>query len=75
MSSMVFRVREEPDLGPDARHYRIACAHGASSAVLMPGRKPLADLAVFDVLLAGHHRKLSCECIPALPASTAEARA
>lgn len=75
MSSMEFRVREEPDLGPSVRRYRIACLHGASSAVLLPGRKPLADLAVLDVLLAGHHRKLSCACIPTMPASTTEARA
>jgi hypothetical protein len=73
MSSMEFRVREEPGPGPHVRRYGIACDHGASSAVLLTGRKPLADTAVFDVMLAGHHRKLGCTCIPALPASVTEA--
>lgn len=75
MSDMQFAVRDEPALGPSVRHYRIACAHGASSAVLLPGRKPFADLAVLDLLLVGHHRKQHCQCVPALPALTTEARA
>lgn len=75
MSDMQFTVNEAPRFGPDVRHYRIACAHGASSALLVPGRKPLQDLAVLDFLLAGHHARRRCTCVPGMPALVAEARA
>lgn len=75
MSSMEFKVRDEPALGQSARHYRIACAHGISSAVLLPGRKPLADLIMLDLMLAGHHGRQGRQCVPAMPALATEARA
>ncbi len=75
MSSMEFKVRDEPALGQSVRRYRIACSHGTSSAVLLPGRKPFADLAVLDLMLAGHHSRQRCQCVPAMPAVTTEARA
>jgi hypothetical protein len=75
MSALEFMARDEPALGPNVRHYRIACAHGTSSAVLLPGRRPLADLALLDLMLAGHHSKQRCRCVPAMPALTIEARA
>ncbi len=75
MSDMEFRVREEPALGPNVRHYRVACAHGVSSAVLLPGRNALADLAVLDFLLAGHHTKQRCLCVPSMPMHSTEGRA
>ena len=75
MSDMEFMARDEPALGPSVRRYRIACAHGISSAVLLPGRKPFADLAVLDLMLAGHRSRQHCPCVPAIPALTAEARA
>ena len=75
MSAMEFMARDEPALGPKVRRYRIACAHGTSSAVLLPGRKPLADLTVLDLMLAGHHRTQRCQCVPAMPMVATEARA
>jgi hypothetical protein len=75
MSAIEFKAGDEPSLGPNVRRYSIACAHGASSAVVLPGRKPLADLVVLDLMLAGHHRRQRCHCVPAMPAVTAEARA
>jgi hypothetical protein len=75
MSALEFTARDEPALGPNVRHYRVTCAHGVSSAVLLPGRRPLADLAVLDLLLAGHHGKQGCHCVPAMPALATEARA
>jgi len=75
MASMEFKVRDEPALGPTVRGYRISCAHGTSSAVLLPGRKPLADLIVLDLMLAGHHSRQRCQCVPAIPALPTEARA
>ena len=75
MPALEFMARDEPVLGPNIRRYRVACAHGVSSALLLPGRRPLADLAVFDLLLAGHHGRQGCHCVPAMPALTTEARA
>jgi hypothetical protein len=74
MSVMQFEATTVPALGPSVRRYSIVCDHGASSAVLLPSRKPLADLIVLDLLLAGHHRRQRCQCIPPIPALTTEAR-
>ncbi len=75
MAEMRFVASDEPRLGTHVRRYSIACAHGVSSAVLLPGRKPLADVTVLDLLLAGHHRRERCQCVPSMPALTAAARA
>jgi hypothetical protein len=75
MSALEFMALDEPTQGRNVRSYRIACAHGASSAVLLPGRRPLADVAVLDLMLAGHHGRQRCQCVPAVPALTIEARA
>lgn len=75
MSLMHFEATNVPALGPSVRRYSMACDHGASSAVLLPGRKPLADLIVLDLMLAGHHRRQRCQCVPTMPAFTIEARA
>ena len=75
MSVMQFEATDVPALGPSVRRYSIACDHGASSAVLLPGRKPLADLIVLDLLLVGHRRRQRCACILPIPAVTTVARA
>ena len=75
MADMQFMAADEPGLGPNVRRYSIACGHGASSAVLLPGREPLADLVVLDLMLAGHHRRQRCQCVPSIPALTTDARA
>ena len=59
-----FTARDDPALGPAARVYRLACAHGVSSALLMRGARPLDDGVVLDLLLAGHHRSRQCGCEP-----------
>ena len=75
MPDMEFMVLDEPGLGHIVRRYRVACDHGVSSALLLPGRRPLPDLAVLDFLLAGHHSKQRCRCVPGLPVLATEARA
>jgi hypothetical protein len=75
-SAMEFIARDAPALGPGVRRYSIACAHGASSAVVLPGRKPLADLVVLDLMLASHRVRQRCQCVPGIPAlSTGALRA
>jgi len=72
---MTFIASDAQSMGPGVRRYSIECDHGASSALLLPGDKPLADLVVLDMLLVGHHRRQRCQCIPAMPALTTEGRA
>jgi hypothetical protein len=62
-----FAVREAPTLSSGARVYRVACPHGITSATVVPGRTPLADLAVYDLVLPGHHSRHGCSCVPGLP--------
>lgn len=71
MSDLTLTVRDASALGSGARAYRAACAHGVSSALLLPGRKPLADLAVFDFLSAGHRTEHRCQCLPGTPVPAA----
>jgi hypothetical protein len=75
MSGIEFRAADAPHMGPNVRRYSIACGHGASSALLISGRKPLADLVVLDLMLAGHHKRQRCQCLPSMSAPTTEGRA
>lgn len=75
MAEMKFVASDEPRVGPDVRRYSVACDHGASAVLLIPGSKPLADLVVLDLLLVGHHRRQGCQCIPAIPVLATAARA
>jgi hypothetical protein len=56
-----FTAHDDLALGPAARVYRLACAHGVSSALLMSGG-PIDDGVVLDLLLAGHRRSRGCRC-------------
>ena len=60
-------VRDAPAFWPGARVYRVACRHGASSAALVPGPRPLADDVVFDLVLPGHQRRYGCTCVSTPP--------
>jgi hypothetical protein len=65
MNRTEMTVRDAPGFWPGARVYRLACRHGVSSAALVPGRKPLADGVVFDLVVPGHQRRYGCTCLPA----------
>jgi hypothetical protein len=43
--------------------------------LILPGPKPLADLAVLDFLSAGHRTKHRCRCVPGMPVLASGARA
>lgn len=60
-------ARDAPAMWPGARAYQVTCPHGVTSAAVIPGATPLGDLAVFDLVLPGHHRRLGCRCLPTLP--------
>ena len=67
MTATRLTVRDAPGFFPGSRVYRLACSHGASSAALVPGRTPISDATVFDLVLPGHHRRYACSCPPAGP--------
>lgn len=56
--------REERALLPGARVYQLGCRHGVSSAACIPGKKPLSDATVLDLVLPGHHLRYGCTCTP-----------
>lgn len=62
-------IRDDPDHGPGSRRLGFSCPHGASSALLLPGRDAVADGIVVDVLLARHSGVNHCSCAPAPPSA------
>lgn len=62
MDRIEFTARDATSPWPGAREYRIACAHGVSSATVLPGASPLADVVVVDLIVPGHQRRHGCSC-------------
>ena len=62
MDRIEFTARDASAQFPGARQYRIACAHGVSSATVLPGASPLADVLVVDLILPAHQRRHGCSC-------------
>ncbi len=62
MDRIEFSARDASAQFPGARQYRIACAHGVSSAIVLPGASPLADALVVDLIVPGHQRRHGCSC-------------
>jgi hypothetical protein len=67
MSLTQLTVRDEPGFFPGSRVYRLACRHGVSSAVLVPGLTPISDSTVAELVLPGHHRRYGCRCPAGVP--------
>ncbi|OGN86614.1 MAG: hypothetical protein A2X23_04520 [Chloroflexi bacterium GWC2_73_18] len=55
-------VREAPAVGPGSRRYRLDCAHGSTSAVVLPGGSPLGEQIALQMLLLRHDRDNGCRC-------------
>lgn len=64
LETVEFIKQDSNGLGRGAQVYRLACDHGVSSAALLPGKRPLSDVVVLDLLLPGHHRANGCRCEP-----------
>lgn len=47
-----------------ARRMAFECAHGATSAVLLPGAKPVGAVTLLDLLLIRHNGRHRCHCTP-----------
>ena len=74
MGQADFLVRDDPRIGPGAKRILLECAHGRTSAVVLPGRKPLADLVVLDLLRIRHDRQQGCDCTSVIRPKTSDAR-
>lgn len=57
-----FLVRDDPTIAPGARRFLFQCRHGSTTGVAYPGRKPLADAIVLDLLRVRHEREKGCRC-------------
>lgn len=75
MDQADFLVRDDPRIGPGAKRILLECAHGRTSAVVLPGRKPLADLVVLDLLKIRHDRRQGCDCTAVIRPKPSDARA
>ena len=62
-------VSDHPAGPPEARRYELRCAHGVSSALLLPSGGSLGDQVVRDLLLARHHSAWRCRCQPTMDGS------
>ncbi len=59
-------VRDETAIEPDVRRFVVECAHGHTAGVVLPGRKPIADIVVLDLLRVRHNRIQGCRCATVL---------
>jgi hypothetical protein len=67
VGTLQLTVQDAPGFLPGSRVYRLECSHGVSSAALVPGKKPITDATVVDLVLPGHHRRYGCSCSPGVP--------
>ena len=56
------RVREDGALGPEVKRVSLACAHGTTARLLVPGRVPLRSDVLRDLLIAVHDVEKGCRC-------------
>ncbi len=60
-------VGDVPAFASGARRYRLDCAHGSTSVVLLPGRSPIGDVVAVEMLVLRHSRSTGCQCARAMP--------
>lgn len=66
MESTRLIVGDVPEVASGARRYRLDCAHGSTSVLLLPGRSPVGEAVAVDMLVLRHGRSTSCECADAM---------
>lgn len=67
MGSASLVVGDVPAIAPDARGYRLDCAHGSTSVVMLPGRSPIGEVVALDMLAVRHRRTIGCACADEMP--------
>lgn len=56
------RIRAAAQLGQGAKQVSFACQHGATTRILLPGRVPLDDQVLRDLVSAVHGVQAGCRC-------------
>ncbi len=72
MEQSAFTVRDVPTIGPGVRRFVLECLHGRTAGLVLPGRKPVADLIVLDLLRVRHNREQGCRCTTVLRPATSQ---
>ncbi len=67
MNETYVSIQHDPAGGTGVKRLAFRCSHGSSSALVLPGGRPLSDLVALDLLLARHHRAQQCACLPEWP--------
>ena len=67
MGSTSLVVGNVPAIAPDASGYRLDCAHGSTSVLLLPGRSSIGDVVALDLLALRHRRDTGCACANTMP--------
>jgi len=57
-----FHVRDGGALGPEVKRVSLSCAHGTSTRLFVPGRVPLREDLLRDLLIAVHDVENGCRC-------------
>jgi hypothetical protein len=60
-------VGDVPAVASGARRYRLDCAHGSTSVLLLPGRSPIGDVVAVEMLVLRHCRTTGCQCASTMP--------
>ena len=55
-------IGDAPAVEPGAKRYRLACPHGSTWAVVLPGRSALGEVVALQMLTMRHDRQNGCRC-------------
>ncbi len=67
------RVRDEAMFGQGVKRVSLSCVHGTTARLLLPGRAPLEEGVLRDLLIAVHDTEKRCACGEAMRQSPAQA--
>ena len=59
-------LQDAAELAPGAKRLSFACAHGATKLIVLPGKRPLGEPVLRDLLIALHGVATGCSCADAL---------
>jgi hypothetical protein len=67
------QVRDESVFGAGVKRVSLSCAHGTTARLLLPGRAPLQETVLKDLLIAVHDIEKQCHCGETLRQPAAQA--
>jgi hypothetical protein len=67
------RALDGSAFGAGVKRVSLSCAHGTTARLLLPGRAPLQETVLQDLLIAVHDSEKQCHCGETLHRSAAQA--